>query len=76
MESEVSALIDTGQIAEILGLSREYVTDKLTKREDFPPPAVNLSRRVRRWKEADVMTWLRRKSCQVSREAMSSADSL
>jgi predicted DNA-binding transcriptional regulator AlpA len=54
----MSALIDTGQIAERLGLNREYVTDKLTKRPDFPRPVVNLSRKLRRWSEADVMAWL------------------
>ena len=27
----MSALIDTAQIAQILGVTREYVTDKLTK---------------------------------------------
>jgi predicted DNA-binding transcriptional regulator AlpA len=54
----MSALIDTGQIAERLGISREYVTDKLTKRPGFPPPRVNLSRKLRRWSEADVMAWV------------------
>jgi predicted DNA-binding transcriptional regulator AlpA len=55
----MSALLDTGQIAELLNLTREYVTDKLTKRRGFPPPRVNLSRRLRRWAEADVMAWAR-----------------
>jgi hypothetical protein len=54
----MSALIDTGDIAEILGVRRDYVTDKLTKRPDFPAPAVNLSRRLRRWKLPDVMRWI------------------
>jgi predicted DNA-binding transcriptional regulator AlpA len=58
----MSALIDTGQIAGILGLSREYVTDKLTKRPDFPRPYVNLSRKMRRWKEAEIRQWIERKS--------------
>jgi predicted DNA-binding transcriptional regulator AlpA len=70
----MSALIDTQQIASILGVSREYVTDRLTKRADFPRPEVNISQRMRRWREADVMAWLRRS--QVKREAMSAADSL
>lgn len=67
----MTALIDTGQIAKMLGVSREHVTDKLTKRADFPKPAVNLSRRLRRWEEAEVMKWLR----QSKRAAMSEADS-
>ena len=53
----MSALIDTGTIAQILGVSREYVTDKLTKRPDFPRPRVNVSRRLRRWSEAEVRAW-------------------
>lgn len=53
----MSALIDTAQIAEILGLTREYVTDKLTKRPDFPRPRVNVTRRLRRWSEAEVRAW-------------------
>lgn len=69
----MSAYIDTGQIAEILGLSRRYVTNHLTKRADFPEPALNLSQRARRWKEADIRAWLRR--VHPSREAMSAADS-
>jgi predicted DNA-binding transcriptional regulator AlpA len=47
----------TKDIAETLGLTREYVTDKLTKRPDFPKPAVNISQRLRRWKKADFDRW-------------------
>lgn len=46
---------DTADIARNLGLSRAYVTDKLTKKEDFPRPMVNLSRRTRRWRRVDVL---------------------
>lgn len=66
------ALIDTGQIAAMLEVTREYVTDRLTKRPDFPRPKVNLSRRLRRWEEAEVRAWLKG---QGKRAAMSSADS-
>jgi predicted DNA-binding transcriptional regulator AlpA len=55
----MSALLDTGQIAELLGLKRTYVTDKLTKQPDFPRPEVNRSQKLRRWKESDVMAWAR-----------------
>lgn len=50
-------LLDTADIARMLGLSREYVTDKLTKRQDFPRPALDMSRRLRRWKREDVQRW-------------------
>jgi predicted DNA-binding transcriptional regulator AlpA len=68
----MSALIDTAKIAQLLGVTREHVTDRLTKRPDFPRPAVNLSRRLRRWSEADVRAWL---ATQSKRAAMSEADS-
>lgn len=67
----MSALLDTGQIAKLLGLKRPYVTDKLTKRPDFPRPRVNRSQRLRRWAEAEVMAWAQGQS----RAAMSSSDS-
>lgn len=68
----MTALIDTGQIASILGVEREYVTDKLTKRPDFPRPEVDISQKLRRWNEADVLEWLRKKR-HVRRAAMSEA---
>jgi predicted DNA-binding transcriptional regulator AlpA len=68
----MSALIDTGQIANMLGVSREHVTDRLTKRPDFPKPEVNISRRLRRWSEADVRAWFAHQS---KRAAMSASDS-
>lgn len=53
----MSALIDTGQIAKLLGLKRPYVTDKLVKEPGFPPPRINRSQRLRRWAESDVLAW-------------------
>lgn len=50
-------LITTADIADDLGLAREYVTDKLTKRPDFPPPALRLSQRTVRWLRDDYETW-------------------
>lgn len=47
----------TKDIAETFGLSHEYVTDKVTKRPDFPKPVVNLSQRLRRWNKAEVERW-------------------
>jgi predicted DNA-binding transcriptional regulator AlpA len=69
----MSALIDTGQIAEMLGVTRQHVTNRLTKRPDFPRPELNQSRRLRKWKEADVRSWMR--GSQSKRAAMSEADS-
>lgn len=69
----MTALIDTGQIATMLGVTRQHVTNRLTKRPDFPRPALNQSRRLRKWKEADVWAWMR--GGQSRRAAMSEADS-
>lgn len=46
--------LDTGGIAELLGVTRPFVTDKLTKRPDFPRPVVNLSQRLRKWRRRDI----------------------
>jgi predicted DNA-binding transcriptional regulator AlpA len=42
--------LDTQGIANYLGLSREHVTARLTKRPDFPKPFIN-------WRMADVKAW-------------------
>jgi predicted DNA-binding transcriptional regulator AlpA len=57
----VSPLIGTGDIAALLGLSREHVTDCLTKRAGFPRPVVNVSQKLRRWDRAQVMAFLSKK---------------
>lgn len=56
----MSALIDTRAIAERLELTREYVTDKLVKRPDFPKPYLNINRKVRKWLAEDVEMWRKR----------------
>lgn len=57
----MSALLDTAQIADKLNLRREYVTDRLTKRPDFPRPRIDLTQKTRRWAEADIEAWLRKR---------------
>ena len=49
--------IDTERIADILGCTRKHVTDRLTKRPDFPAPVVDISRKTRRWREDDIRAW-------------------
>lgn len=51
------AMMDTAAIAEALHVSRAHVTDRLTKRPDFPRPSVNVSQRLRLWDAEAVMTW-------------------
>jgi predicted DNA-binding transcriptional regulator AlpA len=58
----MSALLDTQQIADLIGVSRQHVTNRLSKRPDFPAPRVNLSQRTRRWSEADIRAWLEKQA--------------
>lgn len=51
-------LLSTGDIAQLLGLTRDYTTDKLTKRPDFPKPRVAVNQKLRRWSRQDVENWL------------------
>ncbi len=50
-------LIDTKDIAVMLGVTRAHATDRIIKRADFPRPAVNISQRLRRWAKSDVLRW-------------------
>jgi predicted DNA-binding transcriptional regulator AlpA len=50
--------LDTAQIAELVGCSRAYVTDNLTKQPRFPAPTVNLSQKLRRWDADEVKAYL------------------
>lgn len=51
---EPDDLIGTGEIAAMWGLNREYVTNCLSKRPDFPQPALRLSRKTVRWRRDDL----------------------
>jgi hypothetical protein len=53
----MSDTIDTARIAELLGYTRKYVTDVLTKRPDFPAPVQAPSPRKRRWSAPAVLAW-------------------
>ena len=50
--------LDTAGIAELLGVTRVHVTDRITKRPDFPKPFINVSRRLRYWRTSDVNAWM------------------
>lgn len=54
--------LDTAGIAQLLGYSRAYVTDRITKQPGFPKPIISLSRRHRFWSEVDVMQWVQKVS--------------
>lgn len=53
--------MDTAGIAALLGCSRGHVTDRLTKRPDFPRPFINVSQKIRYWRLADVQAYMQGK---------------
>ena len=50
-------LVGTLELSLMWRLNREHVTNNITKRPDFPPPALNLSRKTRRWLRVEVEAW-------------------
>ena len=53
----MSDYINTADMAEALGLEREYVTDRVTKRPDFPAPAMRLSKKTVLWWRSEFDAW-------------------
>ncbi|MEN9885783.1 MAG: hypothetical protein RL758_361, partial [Pseudomonadota bacterium] len=51
-------LVDTKQIAQLLGITRAHCVGRIIKRPDFPKPAINLSQRLRKWKRQDILKWV------------------
>lgn len=56
----MSDLIDLKEISEKLNVSHDYARDRVSKRADFPRPALSLSQKCRRWRRADFEEWLRK----------------
>ena len=50
-------LIDTMGIAQLLGLTRDYTTDRVIKRPDFPKPRIAISQKTKRWAREEVERW-------------------
>lgn len=57
LQQSTPGRVDTAGIAALLGCTRAHVTDRLTKRPDFPKPIVNLSQKLRYWRLADVQAY-------------------
>ena len=51
------SLWDTADIAREFKVERRTVTEKWTKRPDFPKPAQRINRKVVRWRPEDVQRW-------------------
>ena len=58
--AESMALWSTREMAICWGLNREYVTDHIVKKPDFPQPALDLSNKTRRWRRIDCEAWRRK----------------
>lgn len=54
--------IDAAQVAQVLGVSRQHFTDRISEKPDFPKPVVNFSARSRRWRYDQVLRWRARPS--------------
>ena len=50
-------LVGTQEISQFLGVTRQWVTDSITKRPDFPKPVINISRKTRKWSLDEVFKW-------------------
>lgn len=50
-------LWDTAEIAQHLKVKRRTVTDKWTKRPDFPKPELRVSQKTVRWSADAVKRW-------------------
>lgn len=62
-------LVDTADIAEMLGVCRAHVTNRIVKRPDFPAPVINLSQKLKKWSAEEVARYVKggRRSEQASR---------
>jgi predicted DNA-binding transcriptional regulator AlpA len=51
-------LIDTKEIARLLGVTRAHCVGRIIKRPDFPKPVINLSQRIRKWRKDEVYAYI------------------
>lgn len=51
--------LNTEEIAQLAGLTRKHVTNRVVTRPDFPKPVIWLSRQTRRWAQADILAYFR-----------------
>jgi predicted DNA-binding transcriptional regulator AlpA len=57
-----SDLLGTQDLATMWKITRHHVTNVITKRPDFPAPALNLTRKTRRWFRGEVEAWRKKHS--------------
>lgn len=52
---KLSDELDAIQAAGVLGISRRYFVDELSKKPGFPKPSTDLSQKTRKWRYADIL---------------------
>lgn len=50
-------MLTTSDIAKRYGVTRRTVTDRWTKRLDFPAPAKRINQRIVYWRDEDIDAW-------------------
>jgi predicted DNA-binding transcriptional regulator AlpA len=55
----VKQTLNTQDIATLLGVSRQHVTNRIVKRPDFPKPVINLTQRLRAWRTDEVLAYFK-----------------
>lgn len=50
--------VTTADIAEILGVTQQHVTDRVVRRPGFPRPVINLTQKTRQWDRNAVESFL------------------
>lgn len=60
-------LIDLDEMATQIGMSRKFVRDRVVKRPDFPPPAMALSQKTRRWDSYAFEAWVAKQAKKMAR---------
>lgn len=67
--------LNTEEIARMLGVKQKTVTDKIVKQPGFPAPTVNLSQKLRRWAQDEVLAYLKsgRRSARETRDSTTRA---
>ena len=56
-EMKNADILDATQVAQLLGVSRAHFVARISKRHDFPPPRIIVSRQTRFWHIQDVLKW-------------------
>lgn len=63
----MTELLTPQEIADILKVPLRIAQEQVLRTSSFPPPAINLSQKVRRWYRQDVEDWIAKKAKQNAR---------